>query len=130
MKQFIILKKAVDLGNVEAIYNIGIINFEGIGIKQNKKEASKYLKLAADLGNVNAMYQYAIMTNDGDGIDVDYKEAEKYYKMAILKGDVESMFYYGIMLKDGTIPINYIQSLKYLEMTAKKRTQIINGSLC
>ena len=61
------------------------------------------------------------MTNDGDGIDVDYKEAEKYYKMAILKGDVESIFYYGIMLKDGTIPINYIQSLKYLEIAAKKK---------
>ena len=66
-------KKAADSGNVDAMFNYGLMLNQGDGIRVNKKEAANYFKKAADQGHADAMLNFAIMLNQGDGIQADKK---------------------------------------------------------
>lgn len=60
-------RKAAELGNTDAMYNLGVILQAGSGIAKNETEAVAWYRKAAEAGNVAAMYNLAVMLQAGTG---------------------------------------------------------------
>lgn len=73
------MKKAADLGKVDAMLEYGQLVYLGKGsFKKDRKEAEKYIKMAADSGSDEAMLMYGMMSEGSS----KNSEADKYYKLA------------------------------------------------
>lgn len=85
-------KKAIEMGNVESMYNLG---YHYLFMEKDENEGMKYLKMAADGGSVKAMYSIASYHYYTHPIylDTNYKEMKKYFEMAIEKGDEKSLVF-------------------------------------
>lgn len=67
---------ALEEGNANAIYNLGVMNAQGIGVKKDLKKGLDLYTQAAKKGNAYAKYYLAIIYYDGRGI----KKTEKKQK--------------------------------------------------
>ena len=75
-------RKAADLGEPNAQYNLGLCYYKGQGIKQDLEEAVKWLKKAAGQGLVFAQYNLGVCYYSGQGVKQDFKEAAKWFRLA------------------------------------------------
>ena len=116
------IKKLSSQKNANAMYLYGEMLFYGNGIKENKKEAIKYLKMSADLGNCKAMLKYGRLLFNGKYIKQNKKEAMDYLKKAANKDD-KAMYLYGKMLiykrSFKSFIFNKREGINYLEKAAK-----------
>lgn len=80
-KAFQVLKYAVDKGNTEAAYNLGIELLKRAESKEKIDEAVSYIKKAAEKLYPDALFKYSTIIKDQNPED-----AEKYRKFAIEKG--------------------------------------------
>jgi TPR repeat protein len=121
--------KAADVGDVEAMNNLGGMYYKGEGQPGNKpnlKEAIKWSKKAADAGHVDAMFNLGGMYHHGEGQPgnkPNYKEALKWYKKAAGLGHAGAMFNLGWMYdkgegQPGSKP-NYKEALKWYTKAAE-----------
>ena len=76
------LRKAADLGEPNAQYNLGICYYNGQGVKQDFEEAVKWLKKAAGQGVVFAQYNLGVCYYGGQGVKQDFEEAVKWFRLA------------------------------------------------
>ena len=76
------LKKAADLGEPNAQYNLGLFYYNGQGVKQDFEEAVKWLKKAAGQSVVFAQYNLGVCYYGGQGVKQDYAEAVKWFRLA------------------------------------------------
>jgi len=91
-------KKAAELGDAGAMYNLGLL-FETRIMNEEKdhKEAASWYKKAADLGNTDAMYRLGVVydrTND----EGSKEEAASWYKKAADLGNTDAMVMVGTNL--------------------------------
>ena len=54
-------KKSIEAGDTNAMNNLGIMYWNGQGVKQDYKAAEKYFRQAVEMGNVNAKNNLSIM---------------------------------------------------------------------
>lgn len=86
------LTSAAEMGHVDALHALGLLNFRGqYGYRQNTNRARNYLRLAAEKGHKGAQYDYAWLCRYGIGGERDIAEAVKYHEKAALQGHVLSM---------------------------------------
>lgn len=99
-------KVAADLGNRQAMVQLGIMYQNGAGIpnKDHKTALSWYTKVSDDdedaylaFYNIGNIYFHGVP----DVIMQDYKEAFKWFMKAALKDDSESQYMIGVMYNDG-----------------------------
>ena len=80
-------EKATELGEVEAMYNMGRFYDEGpigvnpVGVKLNKKKAMHFYRMAADLGHAVSQNWLGIKL-----ITVDWEEAFRYFQLSAEQG--------------------------------------------
>jgi len=55
-------------GNPEAMYNLGVMYFDGVGVEQDYREGIKYFKKAADEGFVKAQFALGVKYFNGAGV--------------------------------------------------------------
>ena len=79
-------ERAVELGNVAAMYFLGCIYQFGRGVKPDKKKSFEYWRMAADRGHAVAQFNLGCCFNEGEGVAKDYAEAFRFYKLAADKG--------------------------------------------
>ena len=113
-------KRAAELGNAEAMCNLGALYIRGDGVKMDKKKGLQLYRMAADLGNANAQYNVALSSQDdedvvkyyrlaadqgltdaehnlgeryviGRGVTQDLEEAKRWFGRAAAKGDILSV---------------------------------------
>jgi TPR repeat protein len=85
------LKKAVELGDVVAMADMGVCYELGSGIGRDEIEAAKWYRKAAEHGNTKGMYGLGRCYINGAGLAKDDAEAVKWYrKSAELAFDVQS----------------------------------------
>jgi len=77
---------AAAAGNPDAMYNLGMMKFNGLGEPQDKRGAAKLYKIAAEGGNPAAMEDLAQMFLKGDGIPKDMQEGAKWLVQAAQAG--------------------------------------------
>ena len=68
---------AADLGNAEAMYELGYRIY-----KKDTNKSFKWINEAAQLGNAEAMIRLGEMYMDGEGVEQSYDEAIKYLEQA------------------------------------------------
>ena len=79
-KAFNLFTDAFNLGEKEAIVNVGLCYLQGHGVKENKKEAVKCFKTAANKYKSGlGFYNLGICYENGYGVRKDYKRAIKMY---------------------------------------------------
>src|SRR5690349_13729007 len=77
-------------GSPEALYNVGLMYYNGEGATQDKLEAARWLGKAAEKGNINAQYSLGAMYEEGDGVEKNPGEAIKWYRLAADQGSDEA----------------------------------------
>lgn len=92
---------AAELGNAEALFNMGIFYLEGMGCDQDMEKCASYLHRAARRRHPEAQFAYADLLANGWGIEQDEKRAVKWYLDAAENGHVEAMYRLGEIYEEG-----------------------------
>ena len=90
------LQKRVELGDAEAIFNLGNYHRRGeYGFPQDYDYALELFVRAGDLGFYEAYCNIGHAYYNGNGVDIDEKRAYHYFKLAAIRGHVTSRYSLG-----------------------------------
>ena len=92
---------AADLGNAEALFNMGVFYMEGMGCDQDMELSAKYFHRAARRRHPEAQYAYADLLSNGWGVEQDLQRAIKWFADAAENGNVEAMYRLGEIYEQG-----------------------------
>ncbi len=95
------LQMAADLGNAEALFNLGVFYTDGLGVDQDLAKAADFFYRAARRHHADARYAYADMCANGLGVEQDLAKAVKWFSAAAEQGHVDAMFRLGQMYEKG-----------------------------
>lgn len=97
--------KAMNAGNISAMYNVGILYRNGSGVAKDYQEAARFFRMADEEGFTDAACRLGDMYIDGllsdDQKTPDYEKAFKYYKKALDAGSKEPLNSLGYMYDHG-----------------------------
>lgn len=115
------LKKAAELGDVEAEYTLGNFYQRGEGVKPSLYLARKWYKKAADQGHIKAKINLAhIYMADQD--EESFKKALSLYEEAAVAGDITSMYHLGYMLLKGVgVEKDVSAAISWLKQSATEK---------
>lgn len=115
------LQMAADLGNAEALFNLGVFYTEGMGVDQDLPKAADFFYRAARRHHAEARYAYADFCAQGLGVEQDWEKAAKWFTAAAEQGHVESMFRLGQCYEDGNgVPVDFAQALQWYQAATEK----------
>ena len=77
-----IYRRAVELGNVEAMRHLGTLHVTGRGVKLDKKKAERLVRMAADRGDAGAQSNLGLLLCSEE----KFEEAFRYYALAADQG--------------------------------------------
>jgi TPR repeat protein len=81
-------KKRTEIGDAEAMHNLGGCYFEGLyGLPQDRAMALELWHQAADLENATSCYSIAAAYDLGNGVGRDEKKSNHYCELAAMGGD-------------------------------------------
>jgi len=100
-KAYRVYRKAADLGNVSAIYMVGLMNYNGIGILKDLHEAYNWIIKAAENNIIDAISKAGIMNYFGEGTVINYKLAHSLFLKASEGGESLSQYFLGVMYYKG-----------------------------
>ena len=93
-----IWKRAVELGDVEAMVYLGGLYRTGSGVKLDKKKAQRLYRMAADRGYAVAQFNIAKFLDSEE----KFEEAVRYYALAADQGYTRAENNLGVCYRDGT----------------------------
>lgn len=76
-------QQSVDLGNIDAIYELSECYYLGRGIDINYDKAVSLIRLGLDKENNNCLFLMGRAFDGGNGVDKDIDKAKTYYRRAI-----------------------------------------------
>ncbi len=97
------LIRSAELGSKDAMFNLGVIFFNGENVEENPKEAFKWFELAGFLGHIEAMYNLGIMYEYGEGVEQDPFKAIEWYEKSANEGYRDAMFNLGAIYAKGEL---------------------------
>lgn len=77
-------------GNADAQFNLGLIYYNGRGVKQDDFEAVKWFRKAAEQGDETAQFNLGVMYGKGRGVKQDDVEAMKWFRKAAEQGNAHA----------------------------------------
>ena len=87
------LKQAAMQNYRNALFGLGSIYFEGLGVPKNYKESALYFEKVANLGCPDAQAILGAMYYEGLGVVQDDKNAVKWFKKSADQGNHEALRY-------------------------------------
>jgi len=92
------MKKLMDKGNAEAIYNLAGYYEQGSnGLAQDYQKARELTLKAGELGCAGAYFNLGNSYNNGMGVELDKKKAIYYWELAAIKGHVKARHNLGVL---------------------------------
>ncbi len=116
----LLYEKAVKLGSVESLTNLGDMYFQGLGVRKNLKKAKEYYENAAAQSDRDALHNLGHMYHEGTGVTKDLTMAKECYEKAAELGNplsifnLDRMYFYG-----GATKRDYSAAMRYYEEAAK-----------
>ncbi|EGB06749.1 hypothetical protein AURANDRAFT_7002, partial [Aureococcus anophagefferens] len=92
-----IWKRAVELGDVDAMRQLGVLHDLGSGVKLDKKKAERLYRAAADRGDATSQFNLGLLLQSKPNIE----EAFRYYALAADQGDTDAENSLGCCYRDG-----------------------------
>jgi hypothetical protein len=92
-----IYRRAVELGNVDAMVRLGTLYGNGSGVKLDKKKAERLTRMAADRGDAHAQGYLGLSLDS----EQKHEEAFRYYALAANQGETFSQTDLGCCYMDG-----------------------------
>lgn len=124
------LKKAAELGNADALCNLGFIKYFGSGVKKNEEEGLKYMKKSAELGCAQACYNIGLIFYEKKYKRRDYSQAVEYWKRGAELGSKDCQYNYGYMLKKGKgVKKDKEEAVKWFKFAAQKGSEEAKAEL-
>ncbi len=126
------LMRAADVGHLDALHTLGLMNFRGqYGYQKNMKKAREYYLLAATQEHRGAQYDYAWMCKYGLGGKCDIPEAIRFFEKSATKGHMLSMAELAVLYQ---IPVcmNYQKAFEWALKAASAgdpQSEFILGNL-
>jgi len=93
--------RGADLGNAQAMHNLGFQFATGQGVRRDYAEARKWFARAAALGNAAAMVRMGELYANGYGVPRDYGEAGRWFLQAADRGIPLAMSHLGDLYANG-----------------------------
>ena len=91
-KAFGLFNEAYNLGEEQAIINVGLCYLQGNGTEKNEKEAVNCFKQAAEKNSSGVAYfNLGVCYENGFGVEKDYKKAVEMYGKAVENGEKEGL---------------------------------------
>ena len=113
-------KRAAELGNVEAMYNLGLMYLFGELIESNAEEGFQWVKQAADKEFSDAIYVLAGLYSHGIGTNENNKKAFELYKKISELGDPNAMYSLAQMYLNGDgVTEDQSQAFKWFKESAE-----------
>ena len=98
---FIIFEDLASKGDIEAQFALGLMYYNGKGVRQDYKKAIEWYEKAANQGNTKAQFNLGIMYANGQGVIQDKKRAKEYFRKACDGGDQKGCDNYKILNQQG-----------------------------
>ena len=95
------LQKATDLGNIDALWKLGICYLFGEGTFKDEKRGVELIKKAAEKGHCDAQADIGICYYDGIGVIQNYSESFNWLKKAAEQGVGKAQFRLSICYATG-----------------------------
>ncbi len=100
-------------GDLNAMYNIGLIYDEGLGVETDKVRALRWYLAPAEEGDVAAQFNMATIYDFGKGVPENNEKAFYWYAAAARQADEQAQFNLGIMYANGEgVDIDHDDSMK------------------
>ena len=98
--------------NVQSSMRLGILCFEGKGLKQDISLAFKFFRRAAEGGDPYGQFWSAIMMQYGIGTEKDGRTAKQFYESAVKAGISDASLWEGLLLRYGAenVPKNVMEA--------------------
>ena len=118
------LKSSESIENSVAIFQIGFLYANGLGVKQNYLKAKEYYEQSAQMNNSEALFILGILYENGQGVDKNYSKAIEYYKQSAREYNSDALFKLGTIFmglsnnEEKLIKPNYKKAQQYFELSA------------
>ena len=112
-----LLHKNAGQNDTNALFQLGLLYQEGIGVVRNFKNAAKYFESAAKNGHTGAMNTIGLYYRFGIGLEKNEKTAEEWWKKAILNKNIYALYNLGQMYFDNK---NYMMAQLLGELATKR----------
>ena len=93
--------KAAEAGDTKAQYHLGLMHYNGEGVKQDYAQAFSWYQMAAEAGNADAQVNLGYMYDNGDGVTRDCSQALSWYLKAAEAEHVVAQYNLGVMYDNG-----------------------------
>jgi len=121
-----IFKRAVELGDVDAMINLGFLYENGSGVKLDKKKAERLYRAAADRGDATAQFNIGVLLS----AEEKHEEAFRYYALAADQGYTDGENNLGCCYHNGTgTEVDVGKARYWLERAAAKGEEDAIGHL-
>ncbi|MDD5328276.1 MAG: hypothetical protein PHY02_10780, partial [Phycisphaerae bacterium] len=114
-------EKAVDAGNADAMFELGLMYYSGTYVKKDYSKAFEYFLESANAGNEIAMYNVGSLYYEGNGVETDTAKAVAWYEKSAQNGytkamnQLAQMYYFGSSVKQ-----DFKKTAEYYERSAKE----------
>lgn len=106
------------LGNVDALFNLGILAEDGLGEARDMKKAEALYAAAANAGGFKAQYRLGMLYSTGGGVARDDDKARHYLSLAAENGDQEAIARLASLARPER-PLNDFEQAEILSSTGR-----------
>ncbi|MGL4821337.1 MAG: tetratricopeptide repeat protein, partial [Bacilli bacterium] len=92
--------RAIEAGDAEACYYLGVAHLQGIGVVQDEKLAAHYFEFGTERKCAQCTLQLGYCYQTGTGVDEDQARAIHYYGVAADLGSPMAAFNLGVLLHE------------------------------
>ncbi len=115
-----LFQSASEAGDPAGDYALGVLYFQGTGVKQDLIKSSRYFLKAAQEGHALAQYNLGNAYINARGVQLSLDQAEYWWRKAAAQGYVRAQYNLGALLKgQGTRPGQHEEGIAWLRAAAQ-----------
>ena len=126
-------KPLAEQGDAAAQAELGLMYYNGQGVRPDFKEAVRWFRSAAEQGKAVAQVEMGMMYYQGTGVPRDFKEAARWFRLGAEQGDAVAQSKLGVMYYRGRgVPHDHMLALMWFNLAVahgKKSTTGIHDRL-
>jgi TPR repeat protein len=118
----IVARRKADARGAEAQYRLGYLYEHGLGVLEDRAEATTWYRRAAERNDARAQYRLGVMHERGEGMAQDLAEAARWYRAAAIQGSALAQTKLGLMHQSGAgVPADTGRAAMWLRLAASHR---------